>query len=203
MDNRITIGITGASGAPYAMVLIKSLLSANWQVHLVISNAGRMVLADEIGLNLPANISKAKTILCERLGASEQELHLYGLQDWTSVIASGSSAPKNMVICPCTGGTLSSVATGASNNLIERGADVVLKEKGKLIMLFRELPLSLIHIENMKTVTLAGACVMPASPGFYHHPKDIDDLVNFVVGRILDQLDIPQDLIEPWGYTKH
>ncbi len=198
----ITVAITGASGAPYALALLKALVATNHRIFLLISSAAKVVFATEEDMKIPGNPESATAFFTDYLGASPQQIHVFGKDEWFSPVASGSAAPKRMVVCPCSTSTLSSIALGSSNNLIERAADVVIKERGQLIILPREMPLSSIHLEHMLKLSQLGVTVMPASPGFYHNPKSIDDLVNFVVARILDHLEIPQDLMERWGYAK-
>lgn len=197
----ISLAWTGASGAPYGIKLLQCLLKANYRVFLMISSAARVVFATEQGLKLSASSEKAKRQLLALFDDLPGELIVLGKDEWFSAPASGSAAPKQMVICPCSTGTLASVATGASNHLLERAADVVLKERGQLILVTREMPLHAIHIEHMLTLTRMGAVVMPASPGFYHQPKTIEDLVNFVVARILDHLGVEHALTNRWGYS--
>lgn len=199
-EKRITVAITGASGAPYALALLKQLVTADIQVFIMMSSAARVVFATEEDLKIPAGKEKAQQWFTDYLSAKPEQLIVCGKEDWFSPVASGSSAPKQMVICPCSTGTLSAVAQGACDNLIERAADVVIKEKGQLIIVPREMPLSTIHLQNMLTLSQAGVTVMPASPGFYHQPQSVDDLVNFVVARILDHLQIEQQLVNRWGY---
>jgi 4-hydroxy-3-polyprenylbenzoate decarboxylase len=201
-QKRITLALTGASGAPYGLRLLEVLLAADYQVYLLISSAGRVVLATESNLQIPANPQSATDFFSEKYLAKEGQLIVCGKEEWFSPVASGSAAPKQMVICPCSAGSVSAIATGASNNLIERAADVVIKERGQLILVPREMPLSSIHLQNMLTLSQAGATIMPAAPGFYHNPESINDLVNFVVARILDHLGIEQSLMARWGY-KH
>ena len=201
-DNRITLAMTGASGAQYGLSLLKALIAADQQVHMLISKAALMVIATETELSLPANISQQQVILSEYAGAKENQLRLYSREDWMAPVASGSGAPNRMVICPCSTGTLSSVAVGACDNLLERAADVVLKERGQLILVVRETPFSTIHLQNMLTLSQAGAIILPANPGFYHQPQSIEDMVNFVVARVLNQLGIGQDLVKPWGQNQ-
>lgn len=204
-EQRITVAITGASGAPYALRLIECLLKQQCQVLLLISSAARVVLATEHGLKLSASPDQAKTQLTDYFVAKgisdpQAQLAVFGKEDWFSPVASGSAAPKQMVICPCSTSTLSAVATGSSNNLIERAADVVLKERGQLIVVPRETPLSTLHLQNMLQLSQMGVTVMPAAPGFYHQPQSIEDLIDFLVARILDHLGLPQQLMERWGY---
>ena len=199
-EKRVSVAITGASGAPYALALLKQLVIANVQVFIMMSSAARVVFATEENLKIPAGKDKAQQWFSDYLNAEPEQLIVCGKEDWFSPVASGSSAPKQMVICPCSTGTLSAVAQGACDNLIERAADVVIKEKGQLIIVPREMPLSTIHLQNMLALSQVGVTVMPASPGFYHQPKSIDDLVDFVVARILDHLQIDQQLVNRWGY---
>jgi 4-hydroxy-3-polyprenylbenzoate decarboxylase len=197
---QITVAITGASGAPYALRLLQQLVAADYQVLTLMSSAARVVFAAEEDLKIPAGADKASDWFRQYFDAKPDQVKVYGKEDWFSPVASGSSAPKQMVICPCSTGTLSAVAMGACDNLIERAADVVIKEKGQLILVPREMPLSTIHLENMLTLSKIGATIMPAAPGFYHQPKQLSDLVDFVVARVLDHLSISQSLVNPWGY---
>jgi len=197
----VTVALTGASGVQYGMRLIECLFEANVPVFLMVSKAAQMVIATETEEKWPANPESLKSHLIEKYQISEDLLQVYGREDWMAPVASGSSGPGQMVICPCSTGTLSAVACGASNNLIERAADVVLKERKKLIMVVREMPLSEIHLENMLKLSRMGAVVMPAAPGFYHEPKSLNDIVDFVVARILDQLEVDQTMIPRWGYS--
>ena len=196
----ITLAITGASGAPYALRLLQQLLAAGKQVHLLKSKAASVVMATELSSPLPSADDKLQTVLSERFSARAGQLQVWSGQNWSSPVASGSAAPKQMIICPCSMGTLAAVAQGMSDNLIERGADVVIKERGQLILVPRETPFSAIHLENMLKLARLGVTIMPAAPGFYHQPKSIDDLVDFLVARILDQLGIAQTLAPKWGY---
>jgi 4-hydroxy-3-polyprenylbenzoate decarboxylase len=197
----ITLAITGASGAPYALRLLEQLVKANYQVFVLMSSAARVVFATEEEMKIPAQPDAATEFFTQLTGAQKGQLRVCGKEEWFAPVASGSAAPKQMVICPCSTGTLSSVAIGACDNLIERSADVVLKERGQLILVTREMPLSSIHLENMLKLSQMGATIMPASPGFYHQPKEISDLVDFVVARILDHIGISQELMTPWGYA--
>ncbi len=196
----ITLALTGASGAPYALRLLELLLRAEYSVHLMISSAARVVLATEQQLKLSGKPTEQVRQLREYLDVHSGELFAYGKDEWFSPVASGSGAPKQMVILPCSTGTLSAVACGASDNLIERAADVVLKERGQLIMVVREMPLSAIHLENMLKLARLGVTLMPAAPGFYHQPQRIEDLIDFVVARVLDHLGAEQTIMQRWGY---
>lgn len=200
MSKRVTLAITGASGSVYGIRLISALAQAGFQVHLMISDAARIVLATEMGIKVPKSSAKAAQVLVDHLSLDAGLLEVHGNDNWFAPVASGSSAPKAMVICPCSTGTVAAVAQGQSDNLIERAADVVIKEKGKLVIVPRESPLSSLHLRNMLALSDLGAVILPASPGFYHQPQSIDDLVNFIVARVLDHLGIEQDLVKPWGY---
>ncbi|PVZ65468.1 UbiX family flavin prenyltransferase [Pelagibaculum spongiae] len=201
----VSVAITGASGAQYAIRLIQCLLSKGIEVHLMMSDAAKVVIATEVDPappSKPADFASWLMQQAQQMPASQAKpelLQLYGKQQWTSRVASGSNAPRAMVVCPCSTGSLSAFATGASNNLIERAADVMLKERKQLIIVPREAPFSEIHLENMLKLTRMGAVIIPAAPGFYHQPKTIDDLIDFVVARILDHLQVPHQLTERWG----
>lgn len=197
----VTVAITGASGVQYGIRLIECLFAAEVPVFLMVSKAAQMVITTETDEKWPANPEALKQHLVEKYKIDGALLEVFGREDWLSPVASGSSGPGQMVICPCSTGTLSAVACGASNNLIERAADVVLKERKKLIMLVREMPLSDIHLENMLKLSRMGVVIMPAAPGFYHQPNSIRDMVDFVVARILDQLAIDQLMVPKWGYV--
>lgn len=195
----IALAITGASGAPYALRLLECLIKTEARVWLMISQPGQIVMGMEAELKLPGRPAEIERFLSDRYGAGEGQLEVFGREQWTAPVASGSGAPDAMVICPCTTGTLSSVACGASRSLLERAADVALKERKKLILVVRETPLSEIHLENMLKLARMGAVIMPANPGFYHGPKRIEDLVDFMVARILDHLSMDHELLPRWG----
>ncbi|MGF1740693.1 UbiX family flavin prenyltransferase [Vibrio profundum] len=201
-EKNITLAFTGASGAPYGLRLLQSLLAAEYRVYLLISSAARVVFATEQNLKLPSGPEAAHKVLVEHLGCQPEKLVVCGKDDWFSPVASGSAAPKQMVICPCSAGSVASIAHGISDNLIERAADVVLKERGQLLLVVRESPFSTLHLENMHKLSQMGVTIMPASPGFYHHPKSIEDLVDFMVARVLDHLGIEQQLVARWGYDQ-
>lgn len=197
----IAVAITGASGSAYALRLLESLLASGRDIYLMISQAGQIVLKMESDLDLPGQPAEVEKLLSQRFQASPGQLQVFGRQQWMAPVASGSNPPAAMVVCPCTTGTLAAVAGGASNDLIERAADVVLKERRKLILVVRETPFSDIHLENMLKLSRMGAVIMPANPGFYHHPATLDEIVDFMVARILDQLDIEHSLMPRWGVT--
>lgn len=194
--------MTGASGAPYGLRLAECLLAAGRRVYLMVSKPAHIVIASETELRVPARTKEMARYLGERFGASDDQLRVFGLEEWSAPVASGTGAPRFMVVCPCTMGTLSSIAVGASRNLIERAADVVLKESGKLVLVPRETPLSAIHLENMLKLARMGAVVLPANPGFYYRPGSVEDLVDFVVARVLDQLAVPHSLLPRWGEAR-
>ncbi|HSI22366.1 MAG TPA: flavin prenyltransferase UbiX [Methylophilaceae bacterium] len=199
MSKTITLALTGASGMPYSMRLLESLLSAGHTVYLVYSQAAQFVAAQEMGLNLPAKTSEAHRMLIERYRCRPEQLLVFAREDWNAPIASGTGAADAMVVCPCTMGALAAIATGLSDNLIERAADVMLKEGRKLILVPRETPFSAIHLENMLKLSRMGAVMLAPNPGFYHMPKSVEDIVDFIVAKILDQLGVEHQLVEKWG----
>ncbi len=198
-EQPIAVAITGASGSAYALRLLECLIDAGAAVDLMISQAAQIVLKMESDLDLPAQPGEAEKLLSARFGAAAGQLRVFGRQQWLAPVASGSNPPRAMVVCPCTTGTLSTIACGASNDLMERAADVVLKERRKLILVVRETPFSDIHLENMLKLSRMGAVIMPANPGFYHRPETLQQLVDFMVARILDQLEVPHTLMARWG----
>ncbi|WP_440997823.1 UbiX family flavin prenyltransferase [Arhodomonas sp. SL1] len=201
IDHAVTVAITGASGGIYGLRLVRALLAAGERVYLLISEAGRLVLKMEEDLALPGRSAETAAALAAHLGVSAEHLTVFSAKQWTAPVASGSGAPRRMVVCPCTTGSLARIAVGTSDGLIERAADVVLKERGRLILVPRETPLSEIHLENMLRLSRMGAIVLPANPGFYHRPADIDALVDFVVARVLDQLGVDNHLGPRWGQS--
>lgn len=203
MAKTITLALTGASGAQYGLRLLQVLLAAECRVYLLLSRAAEVVIRRGTDFDLPEGFAAQEAWFAANFPAQPGYLQLFDREDWFAPVASGSGAPEAMVICPASGGTLSALASGASNNLIERAGDVALKERRKLIVVPRETPYSQVHLENMLKLTQMGAVVLPASPGFYQYPKTIEDLVDFVVARILDQLGIPQSLVPPWGSTNN
>jgi flavin prenyltransferase len=217
MPHPICVGITGASGAIYAVRLLEVLRASGRDVHLSISQSGRDVIEQELDVFLDLQQFDAEHLIrsttndgpgtSERAGISSGttnwgQLTYYHCQDFSAPMASGSFLSGGMVICPCSGTTLAAVASGAASNLIQRAAEVHLKERRKLIVVPRETPLSLAHIDNMRRVTKAGAVVLPASPGWYHGVSSIRDLVDFVVARICDQLCVEHALTKRWGEAK-
>ena len=200
MNQTICLALTGASGMPYGLRLIECLLAAGCRVQLLYSQAAQVVARQEVDLELPTRPAEARASLLARCPAVDPEnLAVFGREEWFAPVASGSNPPDAMVVCPCSMGTLAAIAQGLADNLIERAADVVLKEGRKLILVPRETPLSAIHLENMLRLARAGAVILPPSPGFYHHPETVADVVDFVVARVLDQLAVPHALLRRWG----
>ena len=195
----IALALTGASGAQYGLRLLECLLAAGETVYLMYSKAAQIVVGMETDWALPARPAEVRAALLERFGCPPAQLQVYGREEWTAPVASGSAVCRAMAICPCTTGTLAAVAHGLSDTLIERAADVMLKEHRKLVLVVRETPFSAIHLENMLRLARAGAVILPPSPGFYQHPQSVADIVDFVVARVLDQLAVPHTLMQRWG----
>ena len=196
---RVTVALTGASGMPYGVRLLEALVHAQCRIAVVYSQAAQIVARQECDLVLAAQPREAARQLGARFNASEGQIEVYGQQDWMAPIASGTNAADAMAICPCTVGTLGAIANGLADNLIERAADVMLKERRRLVLVPRETPLSTIHLENMLKLSQAGAVILPPAPGFYALPRTVDDLVDFVVARVLDQLGVRHTLGPRWG----
>src|SRR5450631_275681 len=195
----ITLAYTGASGLPYGLRLLDCLLASRAQVYLLYSPAAQIVARQEMALTFPSQPTAAAAYFSERYHAQPGQVTVFGREDWLSPVASGSNPADAMAICPCSMGTLGAVAAGLADNLIERAADVMLKERRPLVLVPRETPLSAIHLENMLKLARAGAVILPPSPGFYGHPQSIGELVDFVVARILDQLVVDHALGPLWG----
>jgi 4-hydroxy-3-polyprenylbenzoate decarboxylase len=193
------LAFTGASGMPYGVRLLECLLGSGVRVYLLYSQAAQIVARQEMQLALPGRAKDAEAFFAERFAAQPGQLSAFGRDEWFAPVASGSNLADAMVVCPCSMGTLAAIAQGMADNLIERAADVMLKEARKLILVARETPLSAIHLENMLRLARAGALILPANPGFYHHPRRVDDLVDFVVARVLDQLGVEHRLMARWG----
>ena len=198
----ITLALTGASGMPYGLRLLECLLGAGTRVQLLYSAAAQIVAKQECALTLPTQPREAARTLGERYGARQDQLLVYARDDWLAPMASGSNPGDAMAICPCTMGTLGAIAGGLADNLIERAADVMLKERRPLVLVPRETPLSPIHLDNMLRLAEAGAIILPPAPGFYMQPRTIDDLVDFVVARVLDHLGVAHDLVARWGDSR-
>ncbi len=198
-NKQIALALTGASGAPYSQRLLEVLLGQGITVHLMISAAARIVFSDELDWKLPARAGDVQKMLVEEFQCEPELLNVYGEQQWSSPLASGSHQIETMIICPCTMGTLSAIACGSSDNLINRAADVMIKENRKLIIVPRESPFSAIHLENMLKLSRLGVCILPPSPGFYFKPTELSEVIDFVVAKLLDQAKIEHDLIRRWG----
>ena len=195
-----TIAITGASGAPYARRVLQALLQLGHHVKLVVSPAGAQVLDIELGFRPRGGVRShgEQWLAFLDMAPGQGGLEVLGHKNFSASIASGSFQVDGMAIVPCSMGTLARIATGASTNLIERAADVCLKERRRLVLVPRETPLNVIHLRNIQTLAEAGVDIVPAMPGFYHHPRSIDDLVDMLAGRILDRLGVPNDLFKRW-----
>ena len=195
----ITLALTGASGMPYGMRLLERLLAADRQVYLLYSQVAQIVAQQEMNLSLPSRPQEAELFFNQLYNLPEGQLRVFGREEWFAPVASGSNPADAMVICPCSMGALAAIAAGMSQKLIERAADVMLKENRPLIIVPREMPFSTIHLENMLKLARCGAVIMPANPAFYHQPQTIQEMVDFVVARILDHLSIEHGLMPRWG----
>ncbi len=197
--NTIALAWTGASGIQYGLRLLESLVHAQVEVHLMLSKPAQVVIGMETDLKLPGRSAEIARFFSERFTARSGQIQVFGRDEWTAPSASGSARVDAMVICPCSMGTLSAVACGASRSLIERAADVILKERRRLVIVPRETPFSEIHLENMLKLARMGAVILPANPGFYHRPVDVQGVVDFIVARVLDQIGIDNELVPRWG----
>jgi len=195
----ICLAITGASGVQYALRLLQCLVEAGETVYVLVSAPAQIVIDMETDLKLPARPRDMQKYLTALYSAAPDQIQVFGKEEWTAPVASGSGVPEAMVVCPCTTGTLAAIACGSSNNLIERAADVVLKERKTLILVPRESPFSEIHLENMLKLARVGAIILPPNPGFYYQPKALQDVIDFVVARILDHLGVEHQLLPRWG----
>jgi len=191
------VAITGASGSAYGLSLIRELLTSGERVSLILTSAGRQVMNHETGLEWSAEIKVRRQQVQEHFASIAVDC--LGIDDFWAGAASGTAAADAMIVVPCSMGTLGRISAGLSGNLLERAADVMLKERKTLLMVPRETPVNSIHLENMLRLSQAGAIILPAMPGFYHGPQTIEDLVDFVVGKILDQLEIEHSLFTRWG----
>lgn len=200
--NTVTLALSGASGMAYGLRLLECLLAADLRVYLLASQAAHIVAKQELGIALPARPIDLERQLSDGLQVREGQLRVFGREDWNAPVASGSNPADAMVVCPCSMGTLAAIAHGLSDNLIERAADVMLKEQKKLILVPREAPFSTLHLENMLTLARMNAVILPANPGFYHRPQTVEAIVDFIVARILDQLGIQHTLMVPWGEAR-
>jgi 4-hydroxy-3-polyprenylbenzoate decarboxylase len=199
----VTLALTGASGMPYGVRLLECLLKAGVRVYLLYSQAAQIVAKQEMDLALPGRVREVQDFFAQKFEAADGQLRVFGREEWFAPVASGSNPADAMAICPCSMGTLAAVACGLADNLIERAADVMLKEQRPLVLVPRETPFSAIHLENMLRLSRAGAVILPANPGFYHHPTRLEDLVDFVVARVLDLLRIEHQLTPRWGDERH
>ncbi len=195
----VTLAFTGASGLPYGIRLLECLLQAGKTVWLLYSQAAQVVARQESNWVLPSDAKACQQMLCEHFQVNAEQLRVFGKDEWFAPPASGTNPADAMVICPASMGVVAAVAHGTSDHLIERAADVCLKERRLLIIVPREAPFSTLHLENLLKLSQWGAVILPPSPGFYHHPKSMEDLVDFVVARILDQLRIEHNLMQKWG----
>ena len=195
----VTLALTGASGMPYGVRLLECLLKAGVRVYLLYSQAAQIVAKQEMDLALPGRVREVQDFFAQKFEAADGQLRVFGREEWFAPVASGSNPADAMVICPCSMGTLAAVACGLADNLIERAADVMLKEQRPLVLVPRETPFSAIHLENMLRLSRAGAVILPANPGFYHHPTSLADMVDFVVARVLDLLGVEHQLTPRWG----
>jgi 4-hydroxy-3-polyprenylbenzoate decarboxylase len=198
----VAVAFTGASGMPYGLRLLECLIAARARVFLLYSPAAQVVAKQELELTLPTQPAAATSYFAERYRAEPGQLTVFGREDWMSPVASGSNPPDAMAVCPCSMGTLGALAAGLADNLIERAADVMLKERRTLVLVQLETPLSAIHLANMLKLSRAGAIILPPSPGFYAHPRTVEDLVDFVVARVLDQLGVGHALGPRWGAAR-
>lgn len=195
----ITLALTGASGMPYGIRLLEQLLAADRQVYLLYSQVAQIVAQQEMNMSLPSRPQETELFFNQLYNLPAGQLRVFGREEWFSPVASGSNPADAMVICPCSMGALAAIASGMSQKLIERAADVMLKENRPLIIVPREMPFSTIHLENMLKLARCGVIILPANPGFYHHPQTVQDMVDFVVARILDHLGIDHALMPRWG----
>lgn len=203
MSKTVCLALTGASGMPYGLRLLECLLGAGCRVQLLYSQAAQIVARQEMDFELPSRPAEARAALISRYPTVDREnLQVFGREEWFAPVASGSNPPDAMIVCPCSMGTLAAIAQGLSDNLIERAADVVLKEGRKLVLVPRETPFSAIHLENMLRLARAGAVILPPSPGFYQHPQSVQDIVDFVVARVLDQVGVSHSLMQRWGEAR-
>jgi len=195
----ITLAWTGASGMPYGMRLLEVLLAMGHTVYLVYSQAAQVVAQQELDFNLPASPQKAQEALCQKFQCAPEQLHVFGSQEWFAPIASGNATADAMIVCPASMGSIAAIAHGTADTLLERAADVAIKERRPLILVPREAPLSALHLENLLKLAQLGCTILPPAAGFYNKPQSVDDMVDFVVARILDQLRLPHQLMPKWG----
>ena len=195
----IAVALTGASGVQYGLRLLQCLVEAGRRVQVMVSGPAQLVVNMETDLKLSGSTPQIEAALVEHTRAAPGQLVVYGKEQWTAPVASGSNPPEAMAVCPCTTATLAAIATGASRSLLERAADVVIKERRRLVLVIRETPLSPIHLEHMLNLSRIGVTILPANPAFYHRPARVEDLVDFVVARTLDHLGVEHALVARWG----
>lgn len=195
----IAVALTGASGTGYGLRVLQGLIDADVRVYLLISQAAQVVLRMESTLEVPARPKEAELFFSSYLGAQPGQLRVFGRQQWTAPVASGTNPPDAMVVVPCTTGTLANIAAGLSEDLIDRAADVTMKEGRRLILVIRETPFTTIHLENMLRLARAGVVIMPANPGFYFNPQSVDEVIDFMAARVLDHLGVRHQLSARWG----
>jgi len=198
----VALAWTGASGMGYGLRLLSCLIQSGAEVWLIYSQAAQIVAKQELDPVLQTRPIDAEREFGARFEAKDGQLRVFGRDDWNAPLASGSNPADAMAVCPCTMGTLASIAAGLSDNLIERAADVMLKEQRKLVLVPRETPFSAIHLENMLKLARAGTVILPANPGFYHRPQDVDAVVDYVVARVLDHLGVSHNLMQRWGAAR-
>jgi len=193
-EPEIAVALTGASGAAYGLALVRGLVAAGRRVHVIVSAGGARVLREECGLSVNPKAPDPMVLAPE----AADGIIAHSFENYGASIASGSYPLGGMAVCPCSMGTLARIAAGTAETLVTRAADVCLKERRPLVLVPRETPFSVIHLGNMLRLARAGATILPASPGFYHRPREVEDLVRFVAARAMEQLGVPQDLVEPW-----
>ncbi|MEK6776403.1 MAG: flavin prenyltransferase UbiX [bacterium] len=197
-NKRWILGISGASGAIYGLRLLEVLSQKGYGVDLILSDAGKLVIREEMGLDLSGGKGDPRKVLKKKLGINPASIRVFSNNDFETPVASGSNSVEGMIIAPCSMGTLAAIACGLADNLIRRAADVMIKQRRPLILVARETPLSAIHLENMLKLSHLGVVILPPMPAFYHRPKTIEDLVDFVVGRVLDVIGIEHELYQKW-----
>jgi 4-hydroxy-3-polyprenylbenzoate decarboxylase len=195
----VTLIMTGASGAEYGLRLLEELVNAKAKIYLLLSRPAQIVIKMETTLDLPARAKDMQVFFTELYDADKGQIQVFEREQWMAPIASGSGVADVTVVCPCTTGTLSAIAVGSSKNLLERACDVAIKEAKSLILVVRETPFSTIHLENMLKLSQMGVTIMPANPGFYHQPDTLDDIIDFMVARILDHVGFEHELLARWG----
>jgi len=195
----VTLIMTGASGAQYGLRLLEQLLKLQQKVYLLLSRPAQIVINTETDYRLPGRAKEIEAFFTEQFQAAPGQLKVYEREQWAAPVASGSNVADATVVCPCTVGTLAAIASGQSRSLMDRAADVSLKERKKMVLVVRETPFSEIHLENMLKLARMGAVILPANPGFYCRPQSVNELIDFIVARVLDHLDLEHELLPRWG----